>query len=401
MAQLSPRMVALGTARSEIREAFAFAQARAAEVGPEQVDDFSIGNPSVPAPERVGELVKALTDELDPVMLHGYTPAQGDAKVRQALAEDLNARFGTDYDKDCFYLTAGAAGALSCALTAMGCPGDQFITFAPYFPEYKVFVESAGGELVAVPARISDFQPDIEVLQTSIRPETKAVIINTPNNPTGVVYSKETIRALAEVLTEKSKEFGHPIYLLSDEPYREIVYTGEPLPWIPNYYPNTLVCYSYSKSLSLPGQRIGYVLVPRTVEDFQLVYAAVCGAGRALGYVCAPSLFQFVVAKCGGLTADLSVYRTNRDLLLDSLRAMGYTCAQPDGAFYLFPQTPEPDAAAFCERAKKYDLILVSGDSFGCPGHVRISYCVPTEQIRRSLPKFKALAEEYGLCPGN
>ena len=397
MAQLSPRMVALGTARSEIREAFAFAQARAAEVGPEKVDDFSIGNPSVPAPERVGELVKSLTEELDPVLLHGYTPAQGDADVRKALAEDLNARFGTDYDKDCFYLTAGAAGALSCALTAMGCPGDRFITFAPYFPEYKVFAESAGGELVAVPARISDFQPDMDALRTALTPDTKAVLINTPNNPTGVVYSEETIRALADVLTEKSKEYGHPIYLLSDEPYREIAYTDEPLPWVPSYYPNTLVCYSYSKSLSLPGQRIGYVLVPRTVEDFGQVYAAVCGAGRALGYVCAPSLFQFVVAKCGSLTSDISVYRANRDLLLDSLRGMGYTCAQPDGAFYLFPQTPEPDAAAFCERAKKYDLILVSGDSFGCPGHVRISYCVPTEQIRRALPKFKALAEEYGL----
>ena len=397
MIQLSPRMVALGTARSEIREAFAFAQARAAQVGPDRVDDFSIGNPSVPAPEQVGRLVKALTEDMDPVRLHGYTPAQGDGAVRRALADDLNARFGTDYDGDCLYLTAGAAAALSCALTAMGCPGDEFIAFAPYFPEYKVFAESAGGTLVAVPADIADFQPDMDALRAALTPRTKAVIINSPNNPTGAVYSEETIRALAAVLTEKSAQYGHPIFLLSDEPYREIAYTGRPLPWVPSFYPNTLVCYSYSKSLSLPGQRIGYVLVPRTAEDFDRVYAAVCGAGRALGYVCAPSLFQFVVARCGGLTADLSVYRANRDLLLDSLRAMGYTCAQPDGAFYLFPRTPEPDAAAFCERAKKLDLILVSGDSFGCPGHVRISYCVPTEQIRRSLPKFRALAEAYGL----
>ena len=397
MAQLSPRMVALGTARSEIREAFAFAQARAAVVGPENVDDFSIGNPSVPAPAQVGALVKALTDETDPVQLHGYTPAQGDAAVRQALAEELNARFGTDYDGDCFYLTAGAAAALSCALSAMGCPGDEFLTFAPYFPEYKVFVESAGGTLVAVPANLEDFQPDMEALRAALTPNTKAVLINTPNNPTGVVYSRETLRALGAVLAEKSAEYGHPIYLLSDEPYREIAYTDEPLPWVPDFYPETLVCYSYSKSLSLPGQRIGYVLIPRTVSDFDQVYAAVCGAGRALGYVCAPSLFQFLVARCGGLTSDISVYRANRDLLLDALREMGYTCAQADGAFYLFPRTPEPDARAFCERAKKYDLVLVPGDSFGCPGHVRVSYCVPTEQIKRALPKFRALAEEYGL----
>ena len=397
MSQLSPRMIALGTARSEIREAFAFAQARAAEVGPENVDDFSIGNPSVPAPAQVGELIQALTRETDPVRLHGYTPAQGDPQARRALADDLNARFGTDYDPDCLYLTVGAAAALCCALSAMGCPGDEFITFAPYFPEYKVFAESAGGTLVSVPANIEDFQPDMDALRGAITPKTKAVLINTPNNPTGVVYSQATLTALGEVLTEKSRAYGHPIYLISDEPYREIVYTGAPLPWVPDYYPDTLVCYSYSKSLSLPGQRIGYVLVPRRVTDFDLVYAAVCGAGRALGYVCAPALFQLVVAQCGGLTSDLSVYRTNRDLLLDSLRDMGYTCAQADGAFYLFPRTPEPDARAFCERARKYDLVLVPGDSFGCPGHVRVSYCVPTEQIRRALPKFRALAAEYGL----
>ena len=397
MSQLSPRMIALGTARSEIREAFAFAQARAAEVGPENVDDFSIGNPSVPAPPQVATLIRALTREIGPVRLHGYTPAQGDPQVRQALADDLNARFGTDYDPDCLYLTVGAAAALCCALSAMGCPGDEFITFAPYFPEYKVFAESAGGTLITVPANIEDFQPDMDALRGAITPKTKAVLINTPNNPTGVVYSQAALKALGEVLTERSRAYGHPIYLISDEPYREIVYTGAPLPWVPDYYPDTLVCYSYSKSLSLPGQRIGYVLVPRRVTDFDLVYAAVCGAGRALGYVCAPALFQLVVAQCGGLTSDLSVYRTNRDLLLDSLRSMGYTCAQADGAFYLFPRTPEPDARAFCERARKYDLVLVPGDSFGCPGHVRVSYCVPTEQIRRALPKFRALAAEYGL----
>ena len=262
MTNVSQRMLNLGTARSEIREAFAFAQARAAEVGAENVDDFSIGNPSVPAPATVAEAVHKLVDAIDPIKLHGYTPAQGDAQARQALAEDLNRRFGTNYTADNFYLTAGAAGALCCALSALSCPGDTFITFAPYFPEYKVFVESAGAELVTVPADIEDFQIDFAAFDQAITPNTKGVIINSPNNPTGVVYSEATIQKLAQVLNEKSKEYGHTIWLISDEPYREIVYRDTPLPWVPNYYPNTLVCYSYSKSLSLPGQRIGYVLVP-------------------------------------------------------------------------------------------------------------------------------------------
>lgn len=395
MTNVSQRMLNLGTARSEIREAFAFAQARAAEVGAENVDDFSIGNPSVPAPATVAEAVHKLVDAIDPIKLHGYTPAQGDGQARGALADDLNRRFGTNYTADNFYLTAGAAGALCCALSALSCPGDTFITFAPYFPEYKVFVESAGAELVTVPADIEDFQIDVAAFDQALTPNTKGVIINSPNNPTGVVYSEATIQKLAQVLTEKSKEYGHTIWLISDEPYREIVYRDTPLPWVPNYYPNTLVCYSYSKSLSLPGQRIGYVLVPPQAEDADIVYAAVCGAGRALGYVCAPSLFQLVAAECTGQTADIEIYHKNRDLLLNALRDMGYTCAQPDGAFYLFPRSLEPDARAFCERARKYDLVLVPGDSFGCPGHVRISYCVPTEQIQRALHKFEQLAAEY------
>lgn len=395
MTNVSQRMLNLGTARSEIREAFAFAQARAAEVGAENVDDFSIGNPSVPAPATVAEAVHKLVDAIDPIKLHGYTPAQGDGQARGALADDLNRRFGTNYTADNFYLTAGAAGALCCALSALSCPGDTFITFAPYFPEYKVFVESAGAELVTVPADIEDFQIDFAAFDQALTPNTKGVIINSPNNPTGVVYSEATIQKLARVLTEKSKEYGHTIWLISDEPYREIVYRDTPLPWVPNYYPNTLVCYSYSKSLSLPGQRIGYVLVPPQAEDADIVYAAVCGAGRALGYVCAPSLFQLVAAECTGQTADIEIYHKNRDLLLNALRDMGYTCAQPDGAFYLFPRSLEPDARAFCERARKYDLVLVPGDSFGCPGHVRISYCVPTEQIQRALHKFEQLAAEY------
>ena len=395
MTNVSQRMLNLGTARSEIREAFAFAQARAAEVGAENVDDFSIGNPSVPAPATVAEAVHKLVDAIDPIKLHGYTPAQGDGQARGALADDLNLRFGTNYTADNFYLTAGAAGALCCALSALSCPGDTFIAFAPYFPEYKVFVESAGAELVTVPADIEDFQIDFAAFDQALTPNTNGVIINSPNNPTGVVYSEATIQKLAQVLTEKSKEYGHAIWLISDEPYREIVYRDTPLPWVPNYYPNTLVCYSYSKSLSLPGQRIGYVLVPPQAEDADIVYAAVCGAGRALGYVCAPSLFQLVAAECTGQTADIEIYHKNRDLLLNALRDMGYTCAQPDGAFYLVPRSLEPDARAFCERARKYDLVLVPGDSFGCPGHVRISYCVPTEQIQRALHKFEQLAAEY------
>ena len=388
-------MLQLGTARSVIRELFEYGRQRAAEVGAENVFDFSLGNPSVPAPATVAEAVHKLVDAIDPIKLHGYTPAQGDGQARGALADDLNRRFGTNYTADNFYLTAGAAGALCCALSALSCPGDTFITFAPYFPEYKVFVESAGAELVTVPADIEDFQIDFAAFDQAITPNTKGVIINSPNNPTGVVYSEATIQKLAQVLTEKSKEYGHTIWLISDEPYREIVYRDTPLPWVPNYYPNTLVCYSYSKSLSLPGQRIGYVLVPPQAEDADIVYAAVCGAGRALGYVCAPSLFQLVAAECTGQTADIEIYHKNRDLLLNALRDMGYTCAQPDGAFYLFPRSLEPDARAFCERARKYDLVLVPGDSFGCPGHVRISYCVPTEQIQRALHKFEQLAAEY------
>jgi len=395
MARLSQQMITLGSERSEIREAFEYGRVRAALVGAENVFDFSIGNPSVPAPARVGELICQLITEENPVVLHGYTSAQGDHSARAALADNLNLRFGTAYDADCFYLTAGAAGALCALLAALSCPGDEFVTFAPYFPEYKVFVENFGGKLVVVPAEIEQFQIDFESLEARLTPQTKAVIINSPNNPSGAVYSAQTIERLSTLLRQKSAEFGAPIYLISDEPYREIVYSDEPLPWIPSYYANTLLCYSFSKSLSLPGARIGYLLIPREAEDFSLLYAAVCGAGRSLGYVCAPSLFQRVAAACCHETADLSIYRQNRDLLLRELRSMGFTCSEPGGAFYLFPRALEPDARAFCARAKMYDLLLVPGDSFGCPGHIRLSYCVPTERIERALPRFRLLAEEY------
>nr|WP_297174663.1 pyridoxal phosphate-dependent aminotransferase [uncultured Agathobaculum sp.] len=392
---INQKMAALGNNRSSIRELFEYGSRRAAEVGRENVFDFSIGNPSVPAPEAVR---RAILEEAagDPVALHGYTAAQGLTTVRQALADDLNRRFGMDYTGDSLYLTAGAAAALSCVFKAIACPGDEIAVLAPYFPEYLMFIESgAGAKAVVVPPDVQGFQIDFAALEQRLNERTKAVVINSPNNPSGVVYTEQTICRLAALLRAKETQYGHPIYLISDEPYRELVYDGVAAPFVPGYYDDTIVCYSYSKSLSLPGERIGYVLVPPRAADSADLYAAVCGAGRALGYVCAPSLFQRVVARCTGMTGDLTVYKTNRDLLYDGLTAMGYRCVKPAGAFYLFPQTLEPDDRAFCERAKKYDLLLVPGTDFGAPGHMRISYCVTTDTIRRALPLFEKLTREY------
>ena len=388
-------MVGLGNNRSTIRELFEYGNQRAAVVGRDNVFDFSIGNPSVPAPDEVRQ---AILEEAagDPVALHGYTSAQGAADVRKALADDLNRRFGTSYTGDCLYLTAGAAAALSCAFKAIACEGDEIAVLAPYFPEYLMFIESgAGAKAVVVPPDVEQFQIDFDALSQRLNEHTKAVVINSPNNPSGAVYAEQTIRQLAALLCEKEAQYGHPIYLISDEPYRELVYDGVQTPFVPNFYDDTIVCYSYSKSLSLPGERIGYVLVPPQAADSADLYAAICGAGRALGYVCAPSMFQRVAARCTGLTGDLTVYQTNRDLLYNGLTAMGYHCVKPQGAFYLFPRTLEPDDRAFCERAKKYDLLVVPGADFGAPGHMRISYCVKTETIRRALPLFEKLAEEY------
>lgn len=392
---LNRHMVALGNNRSTIRELFEYGNQRAAVVGRENVFDFSIGNPNVPAPDAVREAILAEAAG-DPVSLHGYTSAQGAADARKALADDLNRRFGTSYTGDSLYLTAGAAAALSCAFQAIACPGDEFVVLAPYFPEYLMFIESgAGAKAVIVPPSIADFQIDFDALEKALNAHTKAVVVNSPNNPSGAVYSEQTVKQLAALLRDKEAQYGHPIYLVSDEPYREIVYDGVQVPFVPNYYDDTIVCYSYSKSLSLPGERIGYVLVPPQAADSADLYAAVCGAGRALGYVCAPSLFQRVAARCAGQTSDISVYQTNRDLLYEGLTSMGYSCVKPQGAFYLFPQTLEPDDRAFCERAKKYDLLVVPGADFGAPGHMRISYCVQTETIRRALPLFAELAKEY------
>ena len=391
---VSERMLGLGTARSVIRELFEYGKQRAAIVGAENVFDFSLGNPSVPAPPSINETAIRILQE-HPEIIHCYTSAQGDATVRQRFADSLNRRFGGNYTADQLYVTVGAAAALCCVFNGLTCPGDEFIVFAPYFPEYKVFIEGAGAKMVLIPPEIEHFQIDFEAFEASITPNTKGVIINSPNNPSGVVYSKATLERLAEILTRKNREYGHTIYLISDEPYREIAFTGFEVPWVPHLYPDTIVCYSFSKSLSLPGERLGYVLVPEQVTDSRDVYAVVAGAGRSLGYVNAPSLFQQVTSLCCEETADLAVYERNAQLFVSALREMGYHVAEPGGAFYLFPRSLEPDDMAFSERAKQFDLLLVPGSGFGAPGHVRIAYCVQTEMIQRALPKFQALADSY------
>lgn len=392
---LNERMVALGTQRSVIRELFEFGKLRAAEIGAENVFDFSIGNPSVPAPECVNETAMKLIKEMDPVILHGYTSAQGDAGARQMIADSLNKRFSTSYNGNNLYITVGAAAALCCCFNGLSCPDDEFIVFAPYFPEYKVFIEGAGAKMRLIPADIEAFQIDFEAFEAAINEHTKGVLVNSPNNPCGAVYSEETVKKLAAILEEKSAKYGHPIYLIADEPYREIVFSGTKVPFLPKYYKNTLVCYSWSKSLSLPGERLGYVLVPNEVEDHELVYAAIAGAGRSLGYVNAPSLFQRVCAMCADTTSDVSVYETNKNLLVSALRDMGFHVVEPNGTFYMFPRTLIEDDIAFCEKAKDFNLLIVPGSGFGCPGHTRISYCVPTEVAKHSLDAFEKLAKFY------
>ena len=395
MTNLNEQMVALGTQRSVIRELFEFGKIRAAEIGAENVFDFSIGNPSVPAPAKVNETAARILSEMDPVLLHGYTSAQGDAGVRALIADSVNRRFHTSYQETNFYMTVGAAAALCCCFHGLCNAGDKVVLFAPYFPEYIVFAKGAGAQPFIVPADTEAFQIDFAAFEQALSPAVKAVVVNSPNNPSGVVYAAETIQKLACLLEAKSKEYGHPIYLISDEPYREIVFSGTKVPFLPDYYKNTLVCYSWSKSLSLPGERMGYVLVPPAVEDSAQVYAAIAGAGRSLGYVNAPSLFQRVCAACADETSDISIYETNKNLLLKSLREIGYHVVEPGGTFYMFPRSLEQDDEAFAQRAKARNLLIVPGCGFGCPGHVRISYCVPTERIERSLPAFEALAKEY------
>ena len=350
---INETMKRLGMNRSVIRDIFEFGNQRRAQIGAENVYDFSLGNPNVPAPEAVNRTIRELLDTRPDMYLHGYTSAQGDVQTRTAITEDLNRRFGTSFNKDNLYMTCGAAASLKITLTALFAPGDEFIVFTPYFPEYRVFVETCGGRLVEASSDQTTFQIDFDVLAPLITEQTKAVIVNSPNNPSGVVYTAETVTALSDQLAQKEAQFGHPIYLISDEPYRELVYGDVEVPYLTRYYKDTIVCYSYSKSLSLPGERIGYILVPDEIADSADIYAAVCGAGRALGYVCAPSLMQHVIASCTGQVSDLSVYRENRDLLVNALTEYGFTCIQPDGAFYLFMKSPVSDAGAFCEKAKE------------------------------------------------
>lgn len=389
-------MYRLGSQRSAIRELFEYGKKRAEVVGVENVYDFSLGNPTVPAPDCVNETIRELTQTLDSISLHGYTSAQGDLVTRQAIADYLNQTHGTHFTADDFYMTMGAAASLSLCFRALTTSReDEFITIAPFFPEYRVFVEAAGAKLVVVPADTKAFQIDFAALTERITPHTKGVIINSPNNPSGAVYSEETIEKLAFLLRKKENEYGTEIFILADEPYREIAYDGVEVPFVTKYYDNTLVCYSYSKSLSLPGERIGYVLVPKEVTESRMVYAAIAGAGRALGYVCAPSMFQKVLVKCMGQTGDVELYKKNRDLLYEGLTKIGYECFKPQGAFYLFVKTLEEDSDAFCENAKEEDLLIVSATGFGCPGYARISYCVDEDMIKRSFAAFERLYKRY------
>ena len=393
---LSKKVLELSKQHSVIRDIFEFGMERAKEVGTENVFDFSIGNPSVPAPKEVDDTAMEYIKGGDPVAVHGYTSNAGIFEVRDAVAASLNRRFATTYSADNIFMTIGAAAAVGiCFKRLVDGPEDEIITFAPYFPEYQVYAEGAGCKLTVIPAETETFQIDFDRLKSAINMHTKAVLINSPNNPSGAVYSKHTIQRLAELLTKKQKETGHSIYIISDEPYREIVYDGIKLPHVPKYYDNTLVCYSFSKSLSIPGERIGYIIAPCEAEDYGNLLAVFIAAGRLLSYVSVPALYQKVVGDCVDLTADLSVYQANKDLFYNALTDMGYECVEPGGAFYLFPKALEPDANAFCERAKKYDLLMVPGDSFGCPGYVRISYCVPTERIEKALPLFQKLIDEY------
>lgn len=393
---INEQMASWGSNRSVIRELFEYGKQRAAQVGAENVFDYSIGNPTVPAPAVVNDTIIKLASQTDSVALHGYTSAQGDAAVREGLAQYITRTHGFAVSAQHFYLTCGAAAGLAVTLHALvSSPDDEIIAIAPFFPEYRVFTQAAGAKLVTVPADIPDFQINFAALEKAVTPHTRAVIVNSPNNPGGTVYSRQTLQTLAALLEKKQREYGEAIYIIADEPYRELVYDDIEVPFIPSLYANTVVCYSYSKSLSLPGERIGWLLVPPCAQQSQKLYAAVAGAGRALGYVCAPSLFQRVVLASLGQTADVSRYKQNRDLLCSSLEQIGYTCAKPAGAFYVFMRSPEPNANAFSERAKQYDLLLVPGDSFACEGYVRLAYCVSEDMIRRSLPAFRSLYQSY------
>ena len=383
----------LGAQRSCIRELFEYGNARAAIVGRENVYDYSLGNPSIPAPAAVDAAIRQILSDTDSLLVHGYTSAAGDIQTRNAIAQDLNRRYDAGATAEDLFIGCGAAPELVAVFRALAVPGAEILAIAPYFPEYKPFVESAGAVFKVVPPDIPNFQIDFAALEAMITEHTAALILNSPNNPAGTVYTRQTLEKLGNLLTEKSKLFGRPIYIISDEPYRELVYGGVEAPFVPNIYPNTVICYSYSKSLSLPGERIGYIYVPKQAENSRALYAAIAGSARACGHVCAPSLLQKVVARCTHLRPDLEAYDRNRRLLYDNLTAMGYEMAKPEGAFYLFIKAPGGDAKAFSDKAKERDLLIVPGDGFGCPGYFRICYCVSEDMIRRSLPIFRELFE--------
>ena len=394
---ISEKMKKLANNNSVIRAMFEEGQNMAREFGAENVYDFSLGNPSVPAPAAVKNAIREILDQEDSLMVHGYMSNVGYADVRKAVAEQLNRRFGTDFDENNIIMTVGAAGGLNVILKTLLNPGDEVLTFAPYFTEYGNYVANYDGTLLVVSPNTVDFQPNLQEFAEKITPRTKAVIVNNPNNPTGVVYSAETCREMSRILREKQHEFGTDIYLISDEPYRELAYDGVEVPYLTEYYANTVVCYSWSKSLSLPGERIGYLVIPNEVSDYDLVYAAAGIATRVSGFVNAPSLMQRAVARCLEEQTDIEAYNRNREALYQGLKECGFTCIKPQGAFYLFVKTPTEDEKEFVERAKKYHILVVPGSSFACPGYVRIAYCVSYETIRNSLPGFRKLAKEYGL----
>ncbi len=389
------KMYALGSKRSIIREIFEYCKTRAVKIGSDKVFDFSIGNPSVEPPKEISDTICDLIKNESAVLLHGYTSAQGDLGTREAIASDINNRFGAGVCANNIYMTCGAAASLTISLRALFNEGDECIVFAPFFTEYRVFIENAGGKVVVSMPEEKTFQINISDFEKRITEKTRAVIINSPNNPSGVVYSEETIKAVCQTLNKKEKEYSHPIYLIADEPYRELVFDDIKVPYLMNYYNDTIVCYSYSKALSLPGERIGYIAVSPKMQDSQNVYLAICGAGRSLGYVCAPSLFQQVIKKTIGAKVDVNIYKENRDILYGALSEYGYECVQPDGAFYLFVKALESDAYKFFEKAKQKEILVVPCDDFGVSGYVRIAYCVDKQRIVNALPAFKALAEEY------
>ena len=390
-------MYRLGTNRSVIRDLFEYGNKRKAQIGAENVFDFSLGNPNVPAPESVKEVLADLIQKEDPVALHSYTSAQGDAKVRQAIAEYVNGQHGTSLTADNFYMTVGAAASFTISLKALAEPEDEFIVFSPFFPEYRVFVEGVGAKLVVVESDPKDFQIDKEAFRLAVTPHTKGVIVNSPNNPSGVVLTEECIQGICQVLEEKQKEYGKEIFLIADEPYRELVYGDVKVPYLMNYYDNTLVCYSYSKSLSLPGERIGYVVVPDEAVDAEELIRGIEISNRTLGFVNAPSLIQKAVARCLEEKTDVTFYDENRSRLYEGLTKLGFTCIKPEGAFYLWVKSPVENEEEFVNEGKKFNLLMVKGSAFGCPGFVRLAYCVSHETVEHSLPAFAKLAAVYGL----